>query len=1161
MGVVLDLTARTVSFITLIQDTIDQAAIKSCTRKDIMIPLLNVPIFHVLNELRNKAQGNKVYQQRAIELVWVCDRKPDGITAVDLLLERAAGLMKWLQNREDVLKTKLRHYISLVDVSDYNKSVLVDYTSIHHFSPAPHQWRETVRSVLYATPQDRVELAQAIHYLPMLVVLALGGDKYNPKQQRLLQEWRLPNERAIRLFTRNELYLFNEWRQSNTDLKAEDLLLSDEKLFNSLLAKKIPLPFEVIFNAELKEIEESRRKRYELENHNQTQSNNYPDDPLRHAEAMKLYALALSGGGIRSATFNLGILQGLAKAELLTKFDYLSAVSGGGYIGSWLAAWIKRERSIYNVIDRLNFDKSMDPRGEEVRPIRWLRMYSNYLTPNAGIMSIDSWTMGMTWLRNTLLNLMIILLLFCSILTGGYTLFSVWRHEVVWYVDVTFPNVLLASFALLLPGALLAGLAMHSFHKSDFLLSPVKTKKTSFLAGLLLFLSLVAAYLVSGWLFAGGIIETEFEGKIKLLFTAAIVGMGCLLLVALIGRYDTCMPATKSNWRKARLLFIILVASGIAALSGLVLLAMIWEIIENIGLYSNDSKANLSRAEPSQDKRLSIDLFYKNFEAYFLPKAFMGKIAFSLGIPLVMEVLSLTVVIRMALLGNLFPDERREWWGRVGGMAHRIAFLWLLLSGAVFIGEELLVMAADKFEIGYVTIGGWAVLVGAAVKVAFSAKTPAGGGPLNPRHYWLDMLVRIAPYAFVIGLLILASKLTYRLLHFLFTSDFSWFKQFGTNLNPLYSDWRILLTCTIILAAVSYLLAWRVGVNEFSMHHFYRNRLVRAYLGASRRYSHREQTANQFTGFDKEDDIKLSKLLVKDGYHGPYPILNATLNATRVTDLDRQDRKAESFVFTPLFCGFDIARTRASGGSIRRFYEYGYRPTKGYAYPKGPTLGTAMAISGAAVNPNQGHHSSSATALLLTAFNVRLGWWMGNPRRDTWESADPHFGLAYVFSELMGRSSTQDQYVCLTDGGHFDNMGLYELIRRRCRLIVLSDSEQDAELSCDGLANTIRRCRIDFGVEVNIDLTQIVKRDPVTNFSPEHYAIGTICYPGDPKNRPSGTLVYLKSSLTGNEPADVREYSLSNPAFPHQSTGDQFFDESQFESYRRLGLHIIETAL
>ncbi len=303
----------------------------------------------------------------------------------------------------------------------------------------------------------------------------------------------------------------------------------------------------------------------------------------------------------------------------------------------------------------------------------------------------------------------------------------------------------------------------------------------------------------------------------------------------------------------------------------------------------------------------------------------------------------------------------------------------------------------------------------------------------------------------------------------------------------------------------------------------------------------------------------MSKFKHEQGYLGPYPILNTALNASQVSDLSRQDRKAESFIFSPLYCGFDFSEVRSSANTLLKSYDYGFRPTEQYAYPndKGPGIGTAMAISGAAINPNQGYHSSAATAFLLTVFNVQMGWWIGNPRKRKWQQSDPDFGLAYIISNLTGRTSTRNEFVCLSDGGHFDNMGLYEMVRRRCSFIILGDGEQDENFACEGFANAIRLYRIDFGAEITINIDEIVKRE--NRFSKNHYVTGTIKYSGD--KEATGTLLYIKSSITGDEPVDVSEYSLKNPTFPHQTTADQFFNEEQFESYRKLGMHIADKVI
>src|SRR6185503_8936686 len=138
----------------------------------------------------------------------------------------------------------------------------------------------------------------------------------------------------------------------------------------------------------------------------------------------------------------------------------------------------------------------------------------------------------------------------------------------------------------------------------------------------------------------------------------------------------------------------------------------------------------------------------------------------------------------------------------------------------------------------------------------------------------------------------------------------------------------------------------------------------------------------------------------------------------------------------------------------------------------------------------------------------------------------------------------------------FENLGVYELIRRRCKFIIACDAEEDGRFSMEALGGMVRKCRIDFGVEIDIDTSEIRSCDEKGN-SRGHCAVGRIYYPGVAE---PGFLVYLKSSLTGDEVSDILQYKTQNRAFPHESTGDQFFSESQFESYRSLGYHVVRKA-
>jgi hypothetical protein len=233
-----------------------------------------------------------------------------------------------------------------------------------------------------------------------------------------------------------------------------------------------------------------------------------------------------------------------------------------------------------------------------------------------------------------------------------------------------------------------------------------------------------------------------------------------------------------------------------------------------------------------------------------------------------------------------------------------------------------------------------------------------------------------------------------------------------------------------------------------------------------------------------------------------------------------------------------------------------YRRTAEYGGEKsgGLSLGTAMAISGAAVSPNQGYNSSPLIGFLLMLFNVRLGWWLGSPRTAAYPLEGPRLSLSPALRELAGDTTDKSSWVYLTDGGHFENLGLYEMIRRRCRMIVVSDAGCDPRSTFEDLGNAVRKIYIDFGVSIDFEKLEIAARQnpPVPGL---RFAIGTIKYPGS--KRP-GWLLYLKPTYQGTERADVRSYASGHEDFPHESTTDQWFSESQLESYRALGASITE---
>ncbi len=273
------------------------------------------------------------------------------------------------------------------------------------------------------------------------------------------------------------------------------------------------------------------------------------------------------------------------------------------------------------------------------------------------------------------------------------------------------------------------------------------------------------------------------------------------------------------------------------------------------------------------------------------------------------------------------------------------------------------------------------------------------------------------------------------------------------------------------------------------------------------------------------------------------------LNLVAGDKLAWQERKAETFTITRLHAGS---------------FTLGYRPSGAYGGHDGMiSLGTAVAISGAAASPNMGYHSSPMVTFLMALFNARLGWWLGNPgvhgrtpigrvRRDSrsWPFsprrwASPTTAAATSTSRTAATSTTSASY---------------EMVLRRCHIVVVSDAGCDPDCSFEDLGGAIRKIRIDLGVPIEMESMKLRPRGQ----SPGAYcAVGRIKYSEVDGTPPAddGWLVYLKPALRGGEPADVSAYAHQHETFPQESTNDQWFSESQFESYRRLGLWEVETIL
>jgi len=477
-----------------------------------------------------------------------------------------------------------------------------------------------------------------------------------------------------------------------------------------------------------------------------------------------------------------------------------------------------------------------------------------------------------------------------------------------------------------------------------------------------------------------------------------------------------------------------------------------------------------------------------------------------------------------------------------------------------------------------------------AAAVGRSSRTPAQTGPnMGAKAKTASATLSIVAAVLVVVLVVGVSAL----IDYVVLGD-SIAEYPGTSAN---AQVKFLIAFAVVLL-VGLISSTSINVNRFSMHALYRNRLIRTFLGAS----NPGRRPNPFTDFAREDNPAMHTLWpsrhtwggAKIGEGGgerswrPFHIVNIALNVTSSRKhLEWQERKAASFTVSPLHCGSAITGFRSSK-------EYGGYDEKDLER-SGISLGTAIAVSGAAASPNQGYNSSPSVAFLMALFNVRLGWWLGNPGKQgdvTYKYDGPRNATVPFLAEMLGLTSDTNKYVYLSDGGHFENLGLYEMVRRRCRFIVVIDAGCDPKFAFEDLGNAVRKIEIDLGVPIRFHGLDKLKsrhsqyglgeaesflhelqegmrdlepgRNEKNNLqTPPYHAIGIVDYPAaDGHNGPEGIILYIKPGYRGTESsAGIRSYAASNPNFPHDDTANQWFGESQMESYRALGFEITDDLL
>ena len=351
---------------------------------------------------------------------------------------------------------------------------------------------------------------------------------------------------------------------------------------------------------------------------------------------------------------------------------------------------------------------------------------------------------------------------------------------------------------------------------------------------------------------------------------------------------------------------------------------------------------------------------------------------------------------------------------------------------------------------------------------------------------------------------------------------------------PDSSGGKGLLICLVMLGVTGFF----ANPNILTLHRFYRDRLRQAFLQAAGKSG---------------EGLKLAEIVSGTELCGPYPLINTCVNLFNWKDNNFAGTKtSDYFLLSPLFCGSELV---------------GYVESQKPLY-RNMTLATAVAVSGAAVNPHMGTQSNNVVAFLLTLLNLRLGYWAFTPQAHSWFRWLTWWPYYHIL-ELLSWNDTTRWRVNLSDGGHIENLGVYELLRRGCRLIIAVDATADAAYAFSDLKNLVIRARNELGLAIDFlqDPETFIRPNPSQGFSRSHYVVARLTdlegkEPEDRLYERPGLLLYLKGSMRaplrapkdwGIDESKSYQYKTYHPAFPHESTANQFFDPDQWNAYYQLG--------
>lgn len=748
--------------------------------------------------------------------------------------------------------------------------------------------------------------------------------------------------------------------------------------------------------------------------------------------------LALSGGGIRSATFNLGLLQALAAQGLLKPFGYLSTVSGGGYIGGFLGRLYHRASEENAQASPLAVAQDVERKlaSEEAPIIRWLRDNGRYLAPHGGK---DRRFAAAVYLRN-LLSVHV----FLAVIFFSAFMVLAWLRSA--FTATSAPELVQAAEPHYEAGPLwsLAVLALMLFISSAWSYWMIRRDKGCAWFQVFVALALAAGPLALLWFTDAGCPafgspptvfwhECQPRGRGLLMLAGTALATLPILLLTRLGSDSLAHARNRLSKLSSRLLLYLFAGAGLALLDDLALLTL--RVVEN-----------------------KTDL------------------------PLLGAGLTGALLTALRALATHLSSGVNKLGNSTAGRS---------LKGVIgVVGVALMTLVAF----------GWAVAAYGVAGSKLSQQVPLG---------WLALAA-----AFILLLM---------------------FAVYRGDLDFL---------------------------NLSSLHQFYAARLTRAYLGAGNRKRDIAWSETPVRGSGQTpvsdvvegDDMPMraqgpdSHAYAPHLHGGPLHLINVNVNQTRysATGNFQPDRKGWNMAVGP--AGYNLGRSVWHAA--------------GWQEAEALSLGCWISVSGAAFSTGAGPRTGLGFSALLGLLGVRLGYWWRSGSGG--KSVTPTTAGALMDEFTANFNPDEYRYWYLSDGGHFENTAAYELIRRKLKQIVVADCGADPDYSFDDLTNLVLKARIDFDTEIEFfgeaDLDTLWGNTPwrAAFFAPAlglprsgaALALARVGYRDDPE---PGWLLLVKPRLLPDLPADLAHYADSAPSFPQQSTADQFYDEAQWESTRKLG--------